>query len=230
MQDKLLSISESNEEMLTYFNKLYSEHEKNLQEGKDKLFEINIKLDELTRTESIYSLNTDLRKNIFSPISIKSPENDRETEIQEEVKELSKIREEYEYSVNEETIYLKSIDKRIHKLTKARNAIDELIALFEEGRIKILEESEINSEDSNNSDDLSDLSFVKNETKKKSNSSINIMRSDVDIMSLSDILDNDKNSKKDFTRFETLDDGIKHLKESTSSKGRTKRKTTNKKK
>lgn len=222
MQDKLLSISESNEEMLTYFNKLYSEHEKQLKESKDRLFEINIKLDELTRTESIYSLNTDMRKNVFSPITIKTPENEREAEIQAEVKELSKQREEYEYTISEESIYLKGIDKRIQKLTKARSAIDELLLLSEEGRIKIIDL------DSSFEDDYEDIlpskTTKKRTSKKLKNSSDNIMRSDVDITNINDVLDNGS-SNESLTRFESLDDGIKHLKESATTKSRAKRST-----
>ena len=56
------------EEMMTYFSKLNNEHETTLQEYKAKLFEINIKLDELIKTQNVYSLNVDYRKNIFSPI------------------------------------------------------------------------------------------------------------------------------------------------------------------
>lgn len=222
MQDKLLSISESNEEMLTYFNKLYSEHEKQLKESKDRLFEINIKLDELTRTESIYSLNNDMRKNVFSPITIKTPENEREAEIQAEVKELSKQREEYEYTISEESIYLKGIDKRIQKLTKARYAIDELLLLSEEGRIKIIDL------DSSFEDDYEDIlpskTTKKRTSKKIKNSSDNIMRSDVDITNINDVLDNGS-SNESLTRFESLDDGIKHLKESATTKSRAKRST-----
>ena len=222
MQDKLLSISESNEEMLTYFNKLYSEHEKQLKESKDRLFEINIKLDELTRTESIYSLNNDMRKNVFSPITIKTPENEREAEIQAEVKELSKQREEYEYTISEESIYLKGIDKRIQKLTKARSAIDELLLLSEEGRIKIIDL------DSSFEDDYEDIlpskTTKKRTSKKTKNSSDNIMRSDVDITNINDVLDNGS-SNESLTRFESLDDGIKHLKESATTKSRAKRST-----
>ena len=224
MQDKLLSISESNEEMLTYFNKLYSEHEKHLQESKDKLFEINIKLDELTRTESIYSLNNDMRKNVFSPISIKTPENEREAEIQKEVKELTKLREEFEYSVNEETIYLKSIDKRIQKLTKARSAIDELLLLYEEGKLNILDHNKEN--DDLNIFDSFDLIEEKKPTKKKKSSTKNIMRSDVDIMNISDMID-DNDSNEGFTRLESLDDGIKNLK-TTKTTTRARRSTKKK--
>ena len=52
------------EEMMTYFSKLNNEHETKLQEYKAKLFEINIKLDELVKTQNVYSLNVDYRKNI----------------------------------------------------------------------------------------------------------------------------------------------------------------------
>ena len=179
-------------------------------------------MDELTRTESIYSLNNDMRKNVFSPITIKTPENEREAEIQAEVKELSKQREEYEYTISEESIYLKGIDKRIQKLTKARSAIDELLLLSEEGRIKIIDL------DSSFEDDYEDIlpskTTKKRTSKKIKNSSDNIMRSDVDITNINDVLDNGS-SNESLTRFESLDDGIKNLKESTTTKSRAKRST-----
>ena len=50
------NIREANEEMLRYFNALYSEHLAELQSAKSRLFEINVKLDELVKTKNIYSL------------------------------------------------------------------------------------------------------------------------------------------------------------------------------
>lgn len=144
----LKSIIESNEEMLTYFNRLFSEHEATLQEYKASLFEVNIKIDELNRTKSVYSYSTDYRKDVFSPISIHSPESEKENELKKEINSLTKSREEYEYKVNEETIYLKSIDKRIQKLTKAKKAIEAIYSDEEkkEEQIKREKEKKFNEE------------------------------------------------------------------------------------
>ncbi len=123
MQKDFLNIAESNEEMLTYFNRLYSEHESNLQEYKAKLFEINIKLDELSKTRNIYSLNTDYRRSIFSPISSEQSENEKEKELKEEIRTLTEAQHDYEDKIDEETIIIKSIDKKVKKLTAAKDAI-----------------------------------------------------------------------------------------------------------
>ena len=89
MRNDLKYIADSNEEMLTYFNKIYSDHLSNLQDYKSKLFELNVKLDELIRTRSVYSLNTDYRKNIFSPIAMESSESEKEREIADEINQLT---------------------------------------------------------------------------------------------------------------------------------------------
>ena len=224
MQERLQSISESNDEMLTYFKKLYSEHERQLQESKDKLFEINVKLDELSRTESVYSLNNDLRKNVFSPIQVKTPENEREEEIRRETKELIKLRESLEYSVNEETIYLKSIDKRIHKIVKARTAINDLLRMYEEGRIKEVD-TDHHSEENEKKESVEESQTEKRSTDVLIDNNVNLMRSNIDVMDFADLMDIDKNSDEGLTRLETLDDGIEQLKLSNTTRNRIRRRT-----
>ena len=224
MQERLQSISESNDEMLTYFKKLYSEHERQLQESKDKLFEINVKLDELSRTESVYSLNNDLRKNVFSPIQVKTPENEREEEIRRETKELIKLRESLEYSVNEETIYLKSIDKRIHKIVKARTAINDLLRMYEEGRIKEVD-TDHHSEENEKKESVEESQTEKRSTDVLIDNNVNLMRSNIDVMDFADLMDIDKNSDEGLTRLETLDDGIEQLKLSNTTRNRVRRRT-----
>ena len=110
MRKNYTNISDTIDEMLTYFSRLYSEHDTKLQESKEKLFEVNVRLDELSRTRNVYSLNTDYRKSVFSPIPIQVEETEKEKELLAEIKKLSSERDDYEYSINEETIYLKSID------------------------------------------------------------------------------------------------------------------------
>ena len=119
-------ISDSNEETLTYFNKLFSQHEARLQVYKEKLFEINIKLDELNRTKSIYSQGNDFRKNVFSPIPEKRNINDKETKIISEIEELTNSQDYLEDRIEEETAYLRNIAKRINRLIKAKKVIQKI--------------------------------------------------------------------------------------------------------
>ena len=81
MKEEYSTVLNVIDEMTTYFSKLNNEHESKLQEYKAKLFEINIKLDELVKTQNVYSLNVDYRKNIFSPIDFEPKETEKESEI-----------------------------------------------------------------------------------------------------------------------------------------------------
>ena len=73
MNQNYSNITETIDEMITYFSRLFTEHDTTLQEYKAKLFEINVKLDELSRTQNVYALNTDYRKSVFSPIALEPP-------------------------------------------------------------------------------------------------------------------------------------------------------------
>ena len=69
------NIKEANEEMLRYFNALYSEHHDELQSAKSRLFEINVKLDELVKTKNIYSLfNTQIAVYQYVFVNLLDPE------------------------------------------------------------------------------------------------------------------------------------------------------------
>ncbi|MBO4863487.1 MAG: hypothetical protein J5517_03935 [Eubacterium sp.] len=126
-------VVDAHDETLTYFNKLFSQHEAKLQEYKAKLFEQNIKLDELTRTKNVYSQGNDFRKNIFSPIPEKKNENDKETQLIEEIQTLTESQDYYERRIEEETAYLRNLAKRINRLIKAKKVIQKIVA----GNIKM---------------------------------------------------------------------------------------------
>ena len=117
------SIMEANEEMLTYFNAIYSDHLSELQSSKSRLFEINVKLDELVKTKSIYSLNSDYRKNLFSPINVEANENEKEAEIRLEIKNLTEERNNLEDKIDQENQNIKAIETRLSKLVKAKKSI-----------------------------------------------------------------------------------------------------------
>ncbi|SEP55023.1 hypothetical protein SAMN02910369_00077 [Lachnospiraceae bacterium NE2001] len=127
MKNKYDVITETIDEMVTYFSRLYSEHDTNLQGYKAKLFELNVRLDELSRTQNVYALNTDYRKSVFSPISLQPEENEREREIRKEIEKLQADRDKFEYKVNEETIYLKGIDKRLKNLNSSKTELSTLM-------------------------------------------------------------------------------------------------------
>ena len=120
------SIMEANDEMLTYFNAIYSDHLSELQSSKSRLFEINVKLDELVKTKSIYSLNSDYRKNLFSPINVEANENEKEVEIRREIKTLTEERNALEDKIDQENQNIKAIETRLSKLVRSKQAIGSL--------------------------------------------------------------------------------------------------------
>ena len=135
------SIMEANDEMLTYFNALYSEHLSELQSSKSRLFEINVKLDELVKTKSIYSLNSDYRKNLFSPINVEANENEKETEIRREIKTLTDERNALEDKIDQENQNIKAIETRLSKLSKAKQSIGSIRGYLGLSEIDIIPDS-----------------------------------------------------------------------------------------
>ena len=135
------SIMEANDEMLTYFNALYSKHLSELQSSKSRLFEINVKLDELVKTKSIYSLNSDYRKNLFSPINVEANENEKETEIRREIKTLTDERNALEDKIDQENQNIKAIETRLSKLSKAKQSIGSIRGYLGLSEIDIIPDS-----------------------------------------------------------------------------------------
>lgn len=151
------NIREANEEMLRYFNALYSEHLAELQSAKSRLFEINVKLDELVKTKNIYSLNADYRKNLFSPLNSEGNENEKEQGIRHEIENLTEERNLLEDKIELENRNIKSIETRLSKLNLSKASVQNL---QNELGIYISKSSEDNkpeiSEDSNDYMEASD--------------------------------------------------------------------------
>lgn len=120
------NIEDANHEMLTYFSRLYSEHYSVIQDLKSDLFELNVRIDELSKTQNLYALNTDYRKNVFSPLSRENAETEKELSIKKEVDDLKKKRENCEEKIDRENIILKSIDTRLKKLKTAESSIQNI--------------------------------------------------------------------------------------------------------
>jgi len=122
MDQNIKLISESLEEMLTYFNTIYQDELDILRGYKTKLMEINVKLEELTNTQRVYSVGTDYKRNIFSPIAYESDESEREKNIEDEIADLKKKRDDLENKIDNESIILKAYETRIAKLKQASAA------------------------------------------------------------------------------------------------------------
>jgi Signal transduction histidine kinase len=149
------NIVDANDEMITYFNALYSEHLSELQSSKSRLFEINVKLDELIKTKSIYSLNSDYRKNLFSPINVEANENEKEAEIRREIKTLTDERNLLEDKIDQENQNIKAIETRLNKLGKAKQSVADIkktLGLTDESDIPSSEEPVIKKASEKNKD------------------------------------------------------------------------------
>ena len=131
MNENYNELTQTLDEMLTYFNKLYAEHDNIIQEYKAKLFEINVRLDEINKTRGVYTFNTDYRKNIFSPLSSDTPENDKEKALKEEIKKLHSERLDYEEKITLENASLKKFEKKIKKLSSSKLICREMIDTLE---------------------------------------------------------------------------------------------------
>ena len=135
MDENIRTIMETNDDMLKYFNRLYTEKDAILKDINEKLFEIDVRLDELSRTENLYGSSSDYKRNIFSPINIVTDEDEREAEIRAQVKSYNDSKEELLEKAEEVTGVLRMLERRIKKLHYARDAINNLVKKDEEERI-----------------------------------------------------------------------------------------------
>ena len=135
MDENIKTIMETNDDMLKYFNKLYTEKDAILKDINEKLFEIDVRLDELSRTENLYGTSSDYKRNVFSPINIVTDEDARESEIRAQVKGYNDSKQELLEKADEVTGVLRMLERRIKKLHYSREAINNLIKKDEEERI-----------------------------------------------------------------------------------------------
>ena len=67
-KEQLTSIIKATTEVQKYFLKKKDSSESRIQAMKQELFELDIRLDEQGRTRNMYAMNTNSRKNVFSPL------------------------------------------------------------------------------------------------------------------------------------------------------------------
>lgn len=140
MDSDIEIVKNSNQEMLTYFNRIYEDHASTLQKCKSKLFELNIRIEELTKTENLYALNTDFRKNLFSPLHTETEESKKESAVKQEVDQLKEKRQNVEDQIDKEQIVMKSLETRLQSLHRAEKEIQKIAKETEKEKISPEEE------------------------------------------------------------------------------------------
>lgn len=126
-EDKNISIlTKTNSEMLTFFTNRHKECTDNLEHYKTSLFELNIKLDELNKTKSIYSLNTSSKRDLFTPMPKDKTESGKESKIDEEIVALLNEQRLLSAKISEETSNLKFISRKMKLLKAAELSIKDL--------------------------------------------------------------------------------------------------------
>lgn len=113
------------ENSLNYFNNLHKTEKSCLQSHNTELFELKVKLDELNRTKNLYSMNTNYRKNVFSPIIQDEEDSERQSELENEIESLTLAKASIEEKIVAEEASLQSIVEKQEELEKAIKAAEE---------------------------------------------------------------------------------------------------------
>ena len=125
-KEMLNDIIKSNDEMLRHFTASSNALLQSVQDHQTELFEINIKLDELYRTKSVYSTPSSSRKNVFSPIIKQTDQDEKENELNTQINDLKLVKETLEAKIAEEEREIFVISEKLASLTSAKKAINNL--------------------------------------------------------------------------------------------------------
>lgn len=121
-------IKKANDDMLAYFNQSYNAMLDSIQGLKTELFEVNVKLDELNKTKSLYAFTTNSRKSVFSPIISDNIENAKEAAINTQITDLELAKTSLETKISELGSEIKSVKSHLIKLNNAKTSIQKLFA------------------------------------------------------------------------------------------------------
>ena len=133
-REQLESIIQTTEEIRRYFTRVERSASSEIQNIKQEIFEIDIRLDEQVRTKNLYNLNNNSRKNVFSPIRTNDPGGDKEDELEENIRKLNERKEDLEQQLAEAENRLSETEDRLMKLQNAHDSANQLkhsIALSE---------------------------------------------------------------------------------------------------
>ncbi len=118
-KEQLTSIIKATTEVQKYFLKKKDSSESRIQALKQELFELDIRLDEQGRTRNMYAMNTNSRKNVFSPIQTDDKITEKESRLEETIRTLMERKEKLSQELDEEQALLADTDARLKLLRTA---------------------------------------------------------------------------------------------------------------
>ena len=114
----LQSLNGTNTEVLRFFHAAGASYVEQIQELKTELFELNIKIEELQKTKEIYTLQSDSRKDIFSPQPVLAIHQGKGTKLQSQIEELLDVKNTLEAKI----LRLESEQANLREHTEALEA------------------------------------------------------------------------------------------------------------
>ncbi len=179
-QENLEIANKANQTMLDYFNKAFLQQLEDIQEIKTQIFEIDVKMDELEKTKDLYAFKSNSKKSAFSPIITDGFEFERGKIINDQISDMTSVRESLIMKIRSMEIKLGELKKYLNTLNEANDALAHLNA--ESGM----------SNTASDTQDLDDFEFLEETTEEVSRShGYNILMQDAfDKAVLSTLLDN----------------------------------------
>ncbi|MBR1675183.1 MAG: hypothetical protein IJ703_09540 [Eubacterium sp.] len=130
-KEMLNDIIRSNDEMLRHFTATSNALLRSVQDHQTELFEINIKLDELYRTKSVYSTPSTSRKNVFSPLIKTTEKDEKENELNTQIDDLKLVKDTLDAKIAEEEKEIFAISEKLASLNAAKKSIANLSAFLD---------------------------------------------------------------------------------------------------
>ncbi len=121
-KELLSPILKANSEMLKHFSRVHSDAMSHLQEVKTELFELNIRLDEQNRTKNLYAMNANHRKNVFRPMQADSAAAQKESQLEEVIRNLTERKQALEADQAEQQERIRATEEQIRLLRSAQQS------------------------------------------------------------------------------------------------------------
>lgn len=125
-KEQLSSIMKATSEIQKHFNHVHADAMSRLQDVKTELFELNIRLDELTRTKNLYAINRNRRKDVFSPRPADDATHQKEMELEEKMNALISRKQELESQQSETEALIRETEQHLQRLHTAQLAASRL--------------------------------------------------------------------------------------------------------
>ena len=119
-------IRKANKDMLDYFNNAFVRDLEDIQDLNTQTFEIDIKIDELTKTKNVYAFKSSSKKSAFTPIINDNFEYEKSKIIDTQINDLKELRESIVLKIKSKETSLLSLKRKLATLNEAETAIRNL--------------------------------------------------------------------------------------------------------